>query len=288
MDWLIITNQMFTGVVAGMILVLLALGLALIFGLMNVVNFAHGTLYMVGAYVAFATIGWTGSFWLALVTVPLAVGLIGAAIERGLVRRLYDRPEEDPILLTFGLTYIFVEIIKLIFGKIGQPVNPPDALAGAVDLGLFTFPAYLLFVVGCALAAVVGLWLLLEKTDVGLVIRAGTRDAQMVSVLGLDFDRLRVIVFAAGLALAGFAGALAAPVRGVNPDMGHAILTQSFVVVVVGGKDSYWGTVVSGLLVGAAVALTSLYFPKFSDVSMYILMALVLLLRPRGLFGVSG
>lgn len=285
MDSTTVISQLFTGVVSGMTLILMALGVTLIFGVMNVVNFAHGALYMLGAYALYFALAYVGSFWLALLVAPILVAAIGLLVERALMRPLYARPEEDPILLTFGLSYVFVEAARIGFGKIGLPVNPPDALSRSVTLGAFSIPSYLLFSAACSLAAIVGLWLFQEKTDVGLIVRAGSRDRTMVQVLGLDFARVRLVAFAVGTALAGLAGALSSPVRGVIPEMGKPVLPQAFVVVVVGGKGSFWGTVASGLLVGVTVAMTTLWYPKLADVVMYVLMAVVLLLRPKGLFG---
>jgi branched-chain amino acid transport system permease protein len=280
-----IISQVFAGVASGMMLVLMALGLTLIFGVMNVVNFGHGALFMVGAYALYYALQLTGSFWAALVLAPVGIGVLGLAIERGLMRPLYERAEEDPILMTFGLTYIFIEAMRLGFGKIGLPVDPPPVLSSVLSLGGVFLPSFLVFSVLCAMVAIFGLWLFQEKTNVGLIVRAGSRDSTMVRVLGLDFNRVRLLSFALGTALAGLAGALSAPLRGVNPDMGKHVLPQAFVVVVVGGKGSFWGTVASGLLVGITVALTSLWAPKLAEVVMYVLMALVLLLRPKGLFG---
>ncbi len=285
MDATTIISQTFTGVASGMMLVLMALGLTLIFGVMNVVNFGHGALFMVGAYGLYFVLQRTGSFWMSLVLAPVGIGVLGLAIERGLMRPLYERSEEDPILLTFGLTYICIEAMRMAFGKIGLPVDPPAGLMAPVSAGSLSLPSYLVFSVLCSMLAVLGLWLFQEKTNVGLIVRAGSRDSTMVRVLGLDFNRVRLVSFAVGTALAGLAGALSAPMRGVIPEMGKQVLPQAFVVVVVGGKGSFWGTVASGLLVGITVALTSLWYPSFADVVMYVLMALVLLLRPRGLFG---
>jgi branched-chain amino acid transport system permease protein len=280
-----IISQLFAGVASGMMLVLMALGLTLIFGVMNVVNFGHGALYMVGAYALYYALQLTGSFWAALVLAPLAIGGLGLVVEKGLMRPLYDRSEEDPILMTFGLTYIFIEAMRIGFGKIGLPVDPPAVLSSVLSMGGVFLPSFLVFSVLCAMVAIFGLWLFQEKTNVGLIVRAGSRDSTMVRVLGLDFNRVRLLSFAVGTAFAGLAGALSAPLRGVNPDMGKHVLPQAFVVVVVGGKGSFWGTVASGLLVGITVALTSLWAPKLAEVVMYVLMALVLLLRPKGLFG---
>jgi branched-chain amino acid transport system permease protein len=268
-----------------MMLVLMALGLTLIFGVMNVVNFGHGALFMVGAYGLYFMLQRTGNFWAALALAPVGIGVLGLAIERGLMRPLYDRSEEDPILLTFGLTYIGIESMRIAFGKVGLPIDPPPSLSLPVSVGAFSLPSYLVFSVACSVVAILGLWVFQEKTNLGLVVRAGSRDSTMVRVLGLDFNRVRMVSFAVGTALAGLAGALSAPMRGVIPEMGKHVLPQAFVVVVVGGKGSFWGTVASGLLVGITVALTSLWFPKLADVVMYVLMAAVLLIRPKGLFG---
>jgi branched-chain amino acid transport system permease protein len=280
--------QLFTGLVQGMLLVLLALGLSLIFGLMTVVNFAHGAFYMLGAYVGFFILGLTGSFWLGLVVVPLAIGTLGLLVERTLIKPLYGGDLNDPLLLTFGLTSVIIEIVKLIWGRWGFPFNPPPALEGLVDLGFTLFPTYYLFVIAVSAAVVLALWLFLEKTDLGLIIRAGTRDSLMVRVLGLDFSRIQYLVFAIGTALAGLAGILAAPMRGVNPDMGQSILINAFVVIVVGGMGSLAGAVTSGLLIGQVVSLTSLYYPEMSDIVIFLFMALILLVRPAGLFGERG
>src|SRR5213076_2875843 len=241
--------QVFTGLVLGMILVLLAIGLSLIFGLMTVVNFAHGSLYMLGAYLGYLLIGYTKSFWLALVVAPLLVGAFGLGIERFLVRRLYGRSIDDPLLLTFGLSLVMVETVRLIWGKIGLTLDPPRELAGAVNLGFTYFPLYRLFVIGVTIVVLVALFLFLEKTNVGLIIRAGSRDPLMVKALGFDI----------GTALAGLAGILAGPMRGVYAEMGVTIIIESFVVVVVGGMGSLVGAIVAGIAIGEVVSLTTLF-----------------------------
>lgn len=283
-----IATQLFTGLVLGMLLVLFALGLSLIFGLMTVVNFAHGAFYMLGAYVGFFVLGLTGSFWLGLVVVPLLVGTLGLLVERTLIKPLYGGDLNDPLLLTFGLSAVVIELVKLIWGRWGLPFNPPLALQGWINLGFTIFPKYLIFIIIASLVVVVALWLFLEKTDLGLIIRAGTRDRLMLQVLGINFSRVQVLVFAMGTALAGLAGVLAAPIRGVNPDMGQSILIEAFVVIVVGGMGSLLGAVVSGLLIGEVVSLTSLYYPEMSNIVIFLFMALVLLVRPAGLFGERG
>src|SRR5205823_12221091 len=280
--------QVFTGLVLGMILVLLAIGLSLIFGLMTVVNFAHGSLYMLGAYLGFFLIGYTKSFWLALVVAPLLVGAFGFGIERFLVRRLYGRSPDDPLLLTFGLSLILVEAVRMIWGKIGLTLDPPKALAGAVNLGFMYFPAYRIFVIVIMLAVLVAIWLFLERTNVGLIIRAGSRDALMVRALGIDLSRIWLLVFGIGTALAGLAGILAGPMRGVSAEMGVTMVIESFVVIVVGGMGSLVGAVVAGLVMGQVVGLTTYFAPALAEIMVFVAMAVVLLVRPSGLFGEAG
>ncbi|HEX2171323.1 MAG TPA: branched-chain amino acid ABC transporter permease [Dehalococcoidia bacterium] len=283
----LIASQIFTGLVSGLLLVLVALGVTLIFGFMNVVNFAHGAFYMVGAYVGLVVLRATGSFWLALIAVPLALGAIGLVAERTLIRPLYRRTAHDPLLLTFGLTFVLIEIIRMIFGSVGVSLAAPDVLTGALNVGGYVFPHYSLFIGGVAIALVVALWLFLEKTDVGLIIRAGTQDSVMVEVLGIEISRYRMVVFGIGIAIAGLAGLLAAPRTGLTPDMGTAILIFAFVVVVIGGLGSYWGAVISGLLVGVVTSLTALFYPALAQIVVFVLMAVVLLVRPRGLLGTT-
>jgi branched-chain amino acid transport system permease protein len=280
--------QVFTGLVLGMIYVLLAIGLSLIFGLMTVVNFSHGALYMLGAYVGFTLLRLTGSFSVALVLAPLLVGALGLLVERFLIRPLYGRSPDDPLLLTFGLSLVIVETARLIWGKIGLTLDPPRALAGAVNLGFTYFPTYRLFVIGITALVLVGLWLFLEKTNVGLVIRAGSRDPLMVRALGFDVGRIWFLVFGLGAGLAGLAGILAGPMRGAYAEMGVTIIIESFVVVVVGGMGSLLGAVVSGLLIGQIVSLTTFFAPKLAEIVVFAFMAVVLLLRPSGLFGEAG
>jgi branched-chain amino acid transport system permease protein len=280
--------QVFTGLVLGGIFVLLAIGLSLIFGLMTVVNFSHGALYMLGAYFGFVLLTRTGSFLAALVLAPLLVGVLGLAIERLLIRPLYGRGPDDPLLLTFGLSLVIVEVARIIWGKIGLTLDPPRALAGAVNLGFTYFPTYRLFVIAVTALVLVGLWLFLEKTNVGLVIRAGSRDPLMVRALGFDLERIWFLVFGIGAGLAGLAGILAGPMRGAYAEMGVTIIIESFVVVVVGGMGSLVGAVVSGLLIGQVVSLTTFFAPKLAEIVVFITMAVVLLLRPSGLFGEAG
>jgi branched-chain amino acid transport system permease protein len=280
--------QVVTGLGLGMIFVLLAIGLSLIFGLMTVVNFAHGALYMLGAYFGFFLLGLTGNFWVSLVVAPLMVGTLGLLIERFLIRRLYGRSPDDPLLLTFALSLILVEAVRLVWGKIGLTFDPPRVLAGAVDFGFMRFPAYRIFVIVVTLAVLVALWLFLTRTNIGLIIRAGSRDPLMVRALGVDLGRIWLLVFGIGTTLAGLAGILAAPMRGVYAEMGITMVIESFVVIVVGGMGSLLGAIVAGVFIGQVVGLTTLFAPKLAEIMVFIVMALVLLVRPSGLFGEAG
>ncbi len=280
--------QLFTGLVLGGILVLLAIGLSLIFGLMTVVNFAHGSFFMLGAYAGFFVLAYTKSFWAAIVVAPLVVGVFGLVVERFLVRPLYGRGPDDPLLLTFGLSLVLIEAVKLLVGKIGLTLDPPAALAGAVDLGFMKFPAYRIFVLAVTAVVLVALWLFLEKTNIGLVVRAGSRDALMVRALGIDLGRVWFLVFGLGIAMAGLAGILAGPLRGVYAEMGTEIIIEAFVVVVVGGMGSLPGAIVAGLLIGEVISLTTFFAPKLAEIVVFVVMAVVLLTRPSGLFGETG
>jgi branched-chain amino acid transport system permease protein len=280
--------QVFTGLVLGMIYVLLAIGLSLIFGLMTVVNFAHGALYMLGAYFGVFLLGYTKNFWVALIVAPLMVGALGLLMERFLIRRLYGRSPDDPLLLTFGLSLILIEGVKVFWGKIGLTLDPPRGLAGAVDLGFMIFPAYRLFLVAVIAAVLIALYFFLVRTNIGLIIRAGSRDPLMVRALGIDLGRVWLVVFGIGTALAGLAGILAGPMRGAYAEMGVTMVIESFVVIVVGGMGSLLGAVVAGLLSGQVVGLTTLFVPKAAEIMVFVVMAVVLLVRPSGLFGEAG
>ncbi len=280
--------QVFTGLVLGMVYVLLAIGLSLIFGLMTVLNFAHGALFMLGAYFGVFLLTCTKSFWIALIVAPLMVGALGLLMERFLIRRLYGRSPDDPLLLTFGLSLILVEGVKLIWGKIGLTLDPPRALAGTVNLGFMSFPAYRIFLIGVTVAVLIGLYFFLGRTNIGLIIRAGSRDPLMVRALGIDLGRVWLVVFGIGTALAGLAGILAGPMRGAYAEMGVTMVIESFVVIVVGGMGSLLGAVVAGLLIGQVVGLTTLFVPKAAEIMVFVVMAVVLLVRPSGLFGEAG
>ncbi len=280
--------QAFAGLALGAVYILLAIGLSLIFGMLTVVNFAHGAFFMLGAYAGVFLAMMGVDFWASLVLVPLMVGAIGLVAERFLVRRLYGHGIDYPLLLTFGLAYIMVEGVRITFGVQGLPYDTPDALLGATDIGIGFFPTYRLFVIAATAVILLALWLFLERTRYGLIIRAGARDPLIVRVLGVDVARVWLMVFGIGTGLAGLAGLLAAPLQGVIPEMGGPVLAEAFVVTVVGGMGSLLGAVVAGLLVGITVAITSLFAPEMAKVSIFALMAVVLLIRPQGLFGRAG
>jgi branched-chain amino acid transport system permease protein len=284
MPLFVILEHMANGLLVGSYYIVLALGLSLIFSLGGVVNLAHGAFYAAGAYLAYEVQRRAGFFG-ALALSPLGVGLIGVAIERLFVRRLY---REDPgltLLFTFGLAMAAEQSLRLIWGATGLPFAIPEALRGQIFLGDFIYSRYRLAVLAVSAAAVMGCWLLLNKTAFGLIVRAGTRDPEMVRALGIGLGPILTAIFALGVGLAGLAGVMSAPLAGVQPAMGTEILTAAFVIVVIGGLGSFWGVVYAGLLVGVVRGLTVLFYPPAAEASMYALMVLVLLVRPRGLMG---
>ena len=281
----LLAMQLLTGVALGSIYALLALGLCLIFGMLNVVNFAHGAFFMVGAFVGVYFMGLTGNFWISLLLTVAVSGTLGLFTERFLVRRLYGRGIDYPLLLTFGLSYVLIEVIRLCFGIEGLPSITPRELRGAVNVGFGMFPKYRLFLIAATAIILFGVWFLIQKTRYGLIIKAGAADQEIVKVLGIDIAKVWLLIFGLGCAIAGLSGILASPTRSVNPEMGIPILAESFVVTVVGGMGSPVGAVIAGLLVGVIYSLTSLFFPDLAELSIFIFMALVLLIRPQGLFG---
>lgn len=280
----IILEQIINGLLVGSYYIVLALGLSLIFSLGGVVNLAHGAFYALGAYLAYEVQIRLG-FGAAVVIAPIGVALVGIIIERFFLRRLY---REDPmlgLLFTFGLALVAEQSLRMIWGSSGLPFAMPDALRGQLFLGDFIYSYYRLTVLGVSILAIGGCWMLLNKTSFGLIVRAGTRDPEMVRALGIQLAPTLTAVFALGVALAGLAGVMSAPLAGVQPAMGTEVVTAAFVVVVIGGLGSFWGVVAAGLLVGVVRGLTAIYYPPAAEASMYLLMALILLIRPRGLMG---
>ena len=287
-NWTVFFMQLFFGLALGSIFVLLASGLSIIYGLLDVVNFAHGTFAMLGAYAVFVAVSLSGSFAVGIVSAVAIVALVGVLIERFLLKPLYGKDPLLPLLLTFGLSVAIPDLVKIVFGLTGKPVAYPEELGGATLAGPLILSNYRLFIIVFTLVTLISLWLFLKKSDLGMIIRAATRDSLMVQVLGTNTSRIWTIGFALGTGLAALAGAIAVPMLAATPDMGVEMTMTAFVVTVVGGLGSLGGAIVGGLLIGVIVAFTSLVAGEYSNVAMYFCMAVILLIRPRGLFGESG
>jgi branched-chain amino acid transport system permease protein len=284
-----ILSHIVVGLAQGMILVLMALGLSLIFGLLGVVNFAHGSLFVLGAFAGYFVLMQTDNFWLALLLGPLFVGLVGLGVERILVRPLYSRRSaDDALLVTFGFSLMVLDAVRMIWGKRGVEFDAPPGFEGAIDLGFTLFPTYRVLVIGIALVVVIALRTFLARTDIGLIVRAGTSNALMTRALGIRLGRVRLLMFGLGSALAGLAGVLSGPMRQVSPEMGVSMVIDAFVVVVVGGMGSLKGALVAGLILGQVVSLTQMVAPTMGGIVIFLAMAMVLLIRPSGLFGEPG
>ena len=276
----------FNGLVNGSFYALLALGLAVIFGMLGVVNFAHAAFYMLGAFGAFILLNEAGvSFWISLVLLPVLLGAVGMALERLLIRRLVALDPLYNFLLTFGLTLIFQDLLRMKYGVQPQQYPQPAGLGGSVDLGLFGFPAYQVFVLVFSVIVSLGAWLLLARTRIGMIVRASTERPELTRALGIDVGRWISPVFGFGIALAALSGVLAAPMRAVSPLMGADLIILVFAVVVIGGLGSIFGSVAAGFIIGMLQALGNVYLPGLATTSVFILMAVVLLWRPAGLFG---
>jgi branched-chain amino acid transport system permease protein len=281
---MIVLEQILNGLLVGSYYIVLALGLSLIFSLGGVVNLAHGAFYALGAYFAYEVAERLG-FFPALAISPLLVAAIGMLIERFALRRLYG---EDPILgllFTFGLAMTAEQTLRMIWGTTGLNFAIPDALRGQLLLGDFIYSYYRLAVLAVCITSILGCWLLLTRTAFGMIVRAGVQDPEMVRVMGIHLRPILTLVFGLGVALAGLAGVISAPMAGVQPAMGTEIQTAAFVIVVIGGLGSFWGVVYAGLLVGVVRGITVAFYPPAAEASMYLLMILILLVRPRGLMG---
>jgi branched-chain amino acid transport system permease protein len=279
-------QQAFNGLVGGAFYALLALGLGVIFGMLGVVNFAHGAFYMLGAFGAFVLLDSFGvNFWLALVLVPVVLGVVGVVLERLFIRRLTPLDPLYNFLFTFGVALILQDLVKRQYGVQSQPYPRPSALSGSIDLVVFSYPAYQVFVLAVSAVVCGAVWVVLTRTRVGMIVRAATERPELTRALGIDVGRWVTPVFGFGIALAGFAGVLAAPMRAVNPLMGADLIITVFAVVVIGGLGSVFGSVAAGFAVGLVSALGNLYVPALSQTLVFILMAAVLLWRPAGLFG---
>lgn len=279
-------SQLLLGLVNGSFYAMLSLGLAVIFGLLNVINFAHGALYMLGAFFAWMGLTYFGlNYWEMVVLAPLSVGVIGIIIERTMLRWLYKLDHLYGLLLTFGITLMIEGAFRSIYGVSGQPYSVPDALAGATDLGFMILPNYRAWVVVASLVVCFATWFTIEKTKLGSYLRAGTENPKLVEAFGINVPLMVTLTYGFGVALAGLAGVLAAPVIQVSPLMGSNLIIVVFAVVVIGGMGSIMGSIVTGLGLGVIEGLTKVFYPQASSTVVFIVMAIVLMIRPAGLFG---
>jgi branched-chain amino acid transport system permease protein len=283
-----ILDQLVNGITLGMLYILVALGLNIILGLMGVINFSHGSFFMIGAYLMYTFVPMVG-FWPAILISAVLVGLLGMVFEAVLVRPLYRRLPEYTLLLTFGTALIITQITRARWGDDAVRVEMPAYLANPLPIGSYELPFYRdVFLVIFTIVVLAAVWLLMNKTNIGIIIRAGTRDAEMVKVLGINMPAMFTLVFGIGSLMAGLAGALAAPLYAVQPSLASQWIVLTFVIVIVGGIGSFWGAIVGGLLIGILSSFMSLLWPPAVDVTGYVLMGIILLVRPRGLFGVEG
>ena len=279
-------SQLLLGLVNGSFYAMLSLGLAVIFGLLNVINFSHGALYMMGAFLAWMGIEYWGlNYWVMLVLSPLLVGVFGVVIEKTMLRHLYKLDHLYGLLLTFGITLVVEGVFRSFYGVSGQPFQVPEALAGATDLGFMVMPNYRAWVVLASLAVCLSTWFVIEKTKLGAYLRAGTENPKLVEAFGVNVPLMVTLTYGFGVALAGFAGVLAAPIIQVQPLMGQNLIIVVFAVVVIGGMGSIMGSILTGLALGVIEGLTKVFYPEFSSTVVFLVMVVVLLLRPAGLFG---
>jgi len=279
-------SQLLLGLVNGSFYAMLSLGLAVIFGLLNVINFSHGALYMLGAFLAWMGIEYFGlNYWAMLIIAPLLVGVFGILIEKTMLRHLYKLDHLYGLLLTFGITLLVEGVLRSFYGVSGQPFQVPEALAGATDLGFMVMPNYRAWVVVASLAVCLSTWFVIEKTKLGAYLRAGTENPKLVEAFGINVPLMVTLTYGFGVALAGFAGVLAAPIIQVQPLMGQNLIIVVFAVVVIGGMGSIMGSILTGLGLGVIEGLTKVFYPEFSSTVVFLVMVVVLLLRPAGLFG---
>ncbi|MFZ1608020.1 branched-chain amino acid ABC transporter permease [Candidatus Aalborgicola defluviihabitans] len=279
-------GQLMLGLVNGSFYAMLSLGLAVIFGLLGIVNFAHGALYMIGAYVAWGCMEYAGlNFWMALIIAPLVVGALGVLIERTLLKRLYKIDPIYGLLMTFGLALIAEGVFRDQFGVSGQQYPVPDLLQGATNLGFMVLPNYRAFVIVASLVVCLTTWYTIERTRLGSYLRAGTENPALVQAFGINVPLMVMLTYAAGSGLAAIAGVLAAPVIQINPLMGSNLIIVVFAVVVIGGMGSIMGSILTGLMLGIIEGLTKVFYPEASSIVVFVIMAIVLMIRPAGLFG---
>lgn len=282
----LLINQLMLGLINGSFYALLSLGLAIIFGLLNVINFAHGAFYMLGAFFAWMGLTYFGvNYWVMLLLAPLLVGILGIITEKLFLKSLYQLDHIYSLLLTFGLTMLIEGLFRSFYGVSGQPYPTPELLQGLTHLGIITLPIYRGWVVIASLLVCFSTWFVIEKTRLGALLRAATENPKMVEAFGVNVPLIVTLTFGFGVALAGFAGVLAAPISQVSPLMGSSLIVVVFAVVVIGGMGSILGSIITGLGLGLIEGLTKLYWSEASSTVVFIIMALVLLLRPAGLFG---
>ena len=287
-NWATFISQCFNGLVLGALLALISSGLTIIYGTLGVLNLAHGAMFMLGGYAGWVAYTYSGSFIVAVIAGSLFVMLLGVVMERVVIRSFYGRPHEDQLLLTFGLGIVFVEAARFCFGSLSMVVPPPAGLVGITPLGFMMYPTYRLALLGIVTVALLLLYIVLYRTRVGMIVRAGIEDSVMVDVLGIDVYKVFMLVFGIGAMAAGFAGIVNAPVVSISPDVGESILVQTFVVVVIGGVGSFPGAVLGGLIAGEIISITSMFNPGYSYVMLFAAMTLVLVFRPYGLLGTAG
>jgi len=287
-NWVNFVSQCFNGLVLGALLALISSGLTIIYGTLGVLNLAHGAMFMLGGYAGWLAYSYTDSFVIAVIAGSLFVMVVGVLVERVVIRRFYSRPHEDQLLVTFGLGIVFVETIRFFFGTLSKVIPAPAGLAGITPLGFMVYPTYRLALLGIVAVALIVLYIVLYRTRIGMIVRAGIEDSTMVDALGINVDRVFMLVFGIGAMAAGFAGIINAPVVSISPDVGEAILVQTFVVVVIGGVGSFPGAVLGGLIAGEIISITSMFNPGYSYVMLFAAMTLVLVLRPYGLLGTAG
>jgi branched-chain amino acid transport system permease protein len=286
--WPNFVSQLFNGLASGALLALIASGLTIIYGTLGVLNLAHGAMFMLGGYAGYVAFEATGSFVIAAIGGALFLGVVGGVMELVVIRRFYSRPPEDQILVTFGIGIVIVEAVRLGFGSLSLTIPPPSWASGVTPIGFLIYPTYRIVALAIAAAALAVLYVVLYRTRLGMIVRAGIEDSDMVGMLGINVYRVFMLVFGIGAMAAGFAGIVNAPVVSLTPDMGESILVQTFVVVVIGGVGSFPGAILGGLIAGEILSLTSMVDPSYSEVMLFVVMTLVLLLRPQGLLGIRG
>jgi branched-chain amino acid transport system permease protein len=287
-NWPNFVSQCFNGLVLGALLALISSGLTIIYGTLGVLNLAHGAMFMLGGYAGWLAYSYTGSYIVAVIAGSLFGMVVGVLVERIIIRHFYSRPHEDQLLVTFGLGIVFVEAVRFFFGSLSKAVPPPSALVGITPLGFMFYPTYRLALLGIVAVALLALYVVLYRTRIGMIVRAGIEDSVMVDSLGIDVYKVFMLVFGIGAMAAGFAGIVNAPVVSIAPDVGEAILVQTFVVVVIGGVGSFPGAIIGGLIAGEIISITSMFNPGYAYVMLFVAMTLVLVLRPYGLLGTAG